>query len=277
MIKINGNVAKFTQYPNKEIGFTIDHDIIDQDQNCIIFKFEDNASLIELLIVKRELSLLAPVSANILIISYMPYSRLDRTDGSVAFTLKYISDFINSLKFNAVVVLEPHSDVTCGALDNAVPALLTEHLFKYAVQEDMIDFDPEFDFLCFPDAGAQKSYANIGEYNTCVGIKHRDFQTGWIKSLKIFVPEGDISGKNVVIVDDLCSKGGTFIMTAKALKELGAKSITLVVAHCESTILDGDILKTDLIDFVVTSNTIVDQNKLASFDKVFVADFEDCL
>lgn len=277
MIKLNGNVVEFGSYSNKETSFILNPDFIESDTNIVIYKYDGDHSLIHLMLLKKELDLYAPKSISALIISYMPYSRLDRSVENIVFTLKHVADFINGLMFDGVVVLEPHSDVTCGTLDRATGINFTEILFQDAVSSGNIEFNPEEDFICFPDAGAQKSYANIGYYNTCVGIKHRDFETGWIKSLKIFVPDGDISGKNVVIVDDICSKGGTFMLTAQALKDLGAKTVTLVVAHCESTILDGDVLKTDLIDKVVTSNTIVDQNKLASFDKVFVADFEEYL
>lgn len=277
MIKLNGNIVEFGNYPNKETSFTMEADFIDSEHNVITYKYDGDASLIKLMLLKKEIDLYAPNAISALVIAYMPYSRLDRTVENIVFTLKHVASFINSLNFNGVVVLEPHSDVTCGALDNATGVSLTEILFQDAVGSGNIEFNPDEDFLCFPDAGAQKSYAGIGNYKTCVGIKHRDFETGWIKSLKIFVPEGDISGKNVVILDDLCSKGGTFMLTAKALKDLGAKTVTLIVSHCEETILDGDVLKTDLIDKVVTSNTIVDQNKLASFDKVFVADFEEYL
>ena len=60
-----------------------------------------------------------------------------------------------------------------------------------------------------------------------------------------------------IIVDDLCSKGGTFILTASKLREMGATEIYLVVTHCEDTIFSGDILKTDLIKKVYTTNSIL--------------------
>ena len=49
-------------------------------------------------------------------------------------------------------------------------------------------------------------------------------------------------------------------MTAEKLKEIGAKDIYLVVTHCEDTIFDGDILKTDLIKKVYTTDSILSKN-----------------
>ena len=61
---------------------------------------------------------------------------------------------------------------------------------------------------------------------------------------------------NVLIVDDICSKGGTFYHSAKKLKELGAKNIYLYVSHCENTILEGDLLTSGLIEKVFTTDSI---------------------
>ena len=47
------------------------------------------------------------------------------------------------------------------------------------------------------------------------------------------------------------------MLTAKKLKEMGAKDIYLVVTHCEDTIFEGDILKTDLIKNVFTTDSIL--------------------
>ena len=66
----------------------------------------------------------------------------------------------------------------------------------------------------------------------------------------------DIKDKNVLIVDDLCSKGGTFIASAELIKKAGAKRVCLYVSHCEDAIFNGKILKTDFVDMVYTTNSI---------------------
>ncbi|MBW7460425.1 ribose-phosphate pyrophosphokinase, partial [Paenibacillus sepulcri] len=97
-----------------------------------------------------------------------------------------------------------------------------------------------------------------------VGFKSRDFQTGDIQSLDIV---GTVPAEpfKVIIVDDLCSYGGTFIRSAEKLREIGASPVYLLVGHCEKSIHQGTILTTDLIDKVFTTNTILDQ---AGHDKI---------
>ena len=63
-------------------------------------------------------------------------------------------------------------------------------------------------------------------------------------------------GKKILIVDDICSRGGTFYHSAKKMKELGAEEVYLYVTHCENTILEGDLLTSGLIEKVFTTNSI---------------------
>ena len=84
----------------------------------------------------------------------------------------------------------------------------------------------------------------------------RDRATGQIKGIDVGGDVDNIAGKNILIVDDICSKGGTFYFSAKKLKELGAKNIYLHITHCENTIFEGDILNCGLIKKIYTTNSI---------------------
>lgn len=294
MIKLNGHEIKFTKFPNNETSFEITENIINsdsglgiKDSNLITFKYENDSCLLKLMMVKKEIDYRS-CGDTYLVIFYMPYSRLDRRKDSIAFTLKSICDMINQMNFKHVLVTEAHSDVCIALLNKCTNVPFTKHLFEIALKRNLIDFDPKEDFVCFPDAGAQKNYSDIGDYNTCVGLKSRDFKTGRIKNLDIFIPGNDdpkcgkitkesVSGKNVVIVDDLCSKAGTFMLTSKKLKQLGANNISLVITHCEKTILLGDIFKTDYIDKIITSNTIIEIKDVSNEKKIHVFDVEKLL
>ena len=64
-------------------------------------------------------------------------------------------------------------------------------------------------------------------------------------------------GKKVLIVDDICSAGGTFKFSAMKLKDLGAKDVKLYITHCEDNIQNGELLKTDLISKIYTTDSIL--------------------
>ncbi len=253
MIYLNNEKVNIKKFPNGESlisseGLKIKHDEI----NKMKLKFENDEDITHLIFLKGHLDQLKVKCS--LEIAYMPYSRMDRTEGMTVFTLKHVCKLINSLEFEDVSIYEPHSDVCVALLDRVkvinMSKILTEELLQNINKTENL-------YLVYPDAGAAKRYGKQIEYEKILtASKERDFKTGYIKKLDI---NGTVESKNfkAIIVDDLCSKGGTFILTGKKLKEMGATEIYLVVTHCEDTIFDGDILKTDLITKVYTTNSIL--------------------
>lgn len=263
MLKLNGVELGLKQFPNGETLVNGDEILAHMaDYNSIAWKYEDDGDLIKLMFVKSYLD--DRRSACSLTIYYMPYSRMDRVEGTSAFTLKYVSSFINGLNFESVTVIEPHSDVSLALIDRSIGKYPTINLLDRVAAE--VGFDSERDYLFFPDAGAQKRYSKVKGYKQLVGFKARDFATGQIKSLDVVGTVAN-GGFNVIIVDDLCSYGGTFMLSAEKLKEIGAAHIYLLVGHCEKSIFKGKILESDLIDKVYTTDTILDH---AEHDKIQV-------
>lgn len=252
MIFLNNEEINFEQFPNGETRVPTPLPI--RRDNHITFKYETDADLVHLMFLKKKLD--AEGAADVgLHIMYMPYSRQDRVEGDSTFTLKYVCEFINSLNFSIISVEEPHSEVTPALLERCDSHNLSVMIAGMSM--DKIGFDPQNDVIFFPDAGAQKRYANnFDKCKQAVGFKHRNFQTGRIESYQIL---GEIPiGSKVVIVDDLCSYGGTFNAAAAALKEAGAGDIYLVVAHCEDNIFKGSLLKDGSnIKKVFTTNTML--------------------
>lgn len=84
------------------------------------------------------------------------------------------------------------------------------------------------------------------------------WETGEIKGLDLSGEIDQLPGKDILIVDDICSRGGTFYHSAKKLKEAGVGKIYLYVTHCENTVYDGELLKNNgLIEKIYTTDTIL--------------------
>lgn len=260
MIKLNGVLIDFKKFPNGETridGDKVAKTMFFHDYNIVSFKYESDIDLLHLMFLKRFLDEKAPETQSTLSISYMPYSRMDRKEGNSVFTLKYVADFINALNFTEVYVFEAHSDVTLALLNNCKAIHYSAQLLEGAMGE--IGFDVEKDYLFYPDAGAQKRYSKLGKYKELVGFKKRNFDTGRIESLQVV---GEMEpGRKVVIVDDLSSFGGTFLLSAEKLKEIGAGDIYLVVTHCEDSIFKGKIPESDLIKKVYTTDSIINESQ----------------
>ena len=114
--------------------------------------------------------------------------------------------------------------------------------------------------MFYPDEGAMKRYSGMIARPYAFGIKDRDWSTGQIKGLKAGGSVKSIKDSTVLIVDDICSRVGTFYYSALKLNELGAKNIILYITHCENTILEGEVLTCGLIDKVYTTNSLFTQN-----------------
>lgn len=259
MIKVNNKIIDITKFPNMESLIKLDG--IHKGLNEIALRFESEADFIHLYMVKKSIDHIGGTAK--LYIPYMPYGRMDRVEESnFAFTLKHLAGLINSLNFTEVITLEVHSDVTLALFDRIKNVNTSKQLLKITcLANEEFDFENR-DYIIFPDTGAEKRYSKqIKIKNTLCAIKHRDFKTGYINSLDII---GDMPKEpfKAVIIDDLCSKGGTFMLTANKLKECGATEIYLIVTHCENTIYDGGILKKDSpITKIYTTNSILNEKE----------------
>lgn len=255
MIYLNGEKVEVSKFPNGETLINSEKLKLINNNNEIKVNFENDEDITHLIFLKGHLDELR-IKCD-LILPYMPYSRMDRTEGVRVFTLKHLCRLINNLNFESVTIYEPHSDVSTALLDRVKVIDMSKILAKEVLEE--LKKNEEDVYLVYPDAGAAKRYGKEIDYEKILTAnKDRDFKTGYIKKLEINgdAPEGNFKA---VIVDDLCSRGGTFILTASKLKEMGATEIYLIVTHCENTIFDGDILKTDLITKVYTTNSIINK------------------
>lgn len=250
MITLNGHPIEIERYPNGESRIDVDPIHVKGRGNFVRFGYHKDGDLLHLAMVAHHIEADRDPGSR-LFIEYMPYSRMDRVkECHQVFTLKTVCELINGLGFSGVEVVEPHSDVTCALLDRSEPVSIIPKLLERVKKE--ISFDDDVDALLFPDAGAEKRYGHLATKHSLVAQKHRDFSTGQITGLELWGPPPVPSAK-VIIVDDLCSYGGTFVRCAQALGQV--QEIHLVVAHAETSIGDGNRFF-DLITHVHTTSSI---------------------
>ena len=186
---------------------------------------------------------------------YVPNARMDRIKNpNENFSLKVFANFINLLGFDGVHVYNVHSNVSEALINNIYNEMPNGDV-NYCINS----YKP--DVIFFPDEGACKRYSDLKSVKesglpVTFGIKKRDWKSGKILGLDV-VSDIDLKGKNVLIVDDICSAGGTFKFSTIKLKELGASDVALYVSHCEDNIQNGDLLKTDLISKIYTTDSIL--------------------
>lgn len=253
MIEVNGRAINFTKFPDGTSSFRFDPGAID---NFVIWKYDgDQECILLYYLVKHIRSICGDSPYVVLVVPYIPNARMDRVkNDDEVFTLKWFAEFINDLKFDRVLVTDPHSDVSTALIDRVFATDI--YTLIHEVTLPLLK-DKGFDdiLFCYPDEGAMKRYSAYLKGEFVFGVKHRHWRTGKIERLEL-VGEGKVAGRDVLIIDDICSKGGTFTHTATALKDAGAKNIFLFVAHCENTIFKGSVLTDSLIRHVFTTDSI---------------------
>lgn len=164
-----------------------------------------------------------------LYLDYLPYGRQDKEiSNDATFALRTFNKYLNFMEWEEIVIVDPHSDVTQNYVRFVRAIYPVERVMQVA-------FDLKADLFCYPDAGAVKKYTGGGDvqkeiydYPYIYGEKVRDQSTGNILSYKL---TGNVEGKNILIVDDICDFGNTFILLAKKLIDGGAKEVNLFVTH----------------------------------------------
>lgn len=246
MIKLNDKVVDIKHFPDG----TLLMKEFPQRTAYITWLFDNNEELVALIYLVRHLKQNGCEKV-FLNMPYVPNARQDRVKTQEdVFTLKYFSEVINYLGFENVSVLDAHSSVSEALIDRVVPNSPCKFIEK-AIEKC------EPDMLFFPDEGSQKRYSDLFEREYAFGIKKRDWATGKILGLDVAGCVDEIKGSKILIIDDICSRGGTFYFSAKKLKELGAKEVYLYVTHCENTIFEGEIFTSGLIEKVYTTNSIL--------------------
>lgn len=263
MIELNGKKVVLDRFPDGALLLkeNVERDYSSGRSARVTWHFETNEEFVAVIYLVKHLKAHG-VSEVHLEMPYIPNARQDRvkTDEDV-FTLKYFSEVINWLGFASVTVLDPHSTVSEALFDNIVIQTPRDNVAR-VIEE----IGAENLMMFYPDEGAMKRYSALTDKPYAFGIKKRDWATGQIKGLDVSGAVEGIPGSRILIVDDICSKGGTFYHSAKKLKELGAAEIYLYISHCENSILQGEVLTSGLVERVFTTDSIL----TAVHDKITV-------
>lgn len=249
MIKVNDIAIKQDYFCSGETKLKVDQ--LDNDEAVFTWNYENDSELFTLICLSRYFCRYPQH----LVMPYLPHARMDRAVGNDVFTLKYFCEVINSLHFESVMITDPHSNVGPALLNNVLINDAWYHINNaIALTSNHLDEHNEV-ALFFPDEGAMKRYAfKFPGYKFAFGVKKRDWNTHKIESLDIIGAEA-IKDKHVLIIDDICSYGNTFVRSAEALKAAGARSVSLYITHAENVIVKGDVFKH--MDSVYTTHSLV--------------------
>lgn len=215
---INGKGYKVITFPDGELHLELEeiNRKDDVDIRCRITNGNNLFLLMQLSDILRRQCIIPQH----IYIHYLMGMRCDRLfDLNRPFTLGIVSEVINSFNAEQVIVTEPHSIRTLDEIKNCIPD-------NTSLQAACI-FENNGYKLVAPDAGAKERYY-IPFSVIC--SKKRNVNTGELLGFEVSEVKS-VRNKHLVVIDDLCDGGGTFVGLASKLRELKPKSLSLFVTH----------------------------------------------
>ncbi|MDE3045175.1 MAG: ribose-phosphate pyrophosphokinase [Verrucomicrobiota bacterium] len=221
-----GKVLRET-FPDGEIGIQVQENVRGKD----VFVLQSlarrpNHYLMELLIMVDALKR-ASVRSVCVVLPYYAYGRQDRKDkGRVPITAKLVANLLEKAGVTRVMVMDLHTEQIQGFFDIPVDHLYARPIFIRTIQKlrckDIV--------VVSPDVGSNKMARKFAEdlhVDLAIVDKRRVNST----HVEVNAVIGDVKGKHVLLVDDMCSTGGTLKTAAKACLEEGATSVDAIVTH----------------------------------------------
>lgn len=214
-------------FPDGEIGVQILENVRGKD----VFVLQSpvrhpNRYLMELLIIADALKR-ASARSIVAVIPYFAYARQDRKEkGRVPITAKLVADLLEKAGVSRVLTMDLHTEQIQGFFNIPVDNLYARPLFIDLLKKEGIQNLA----VVSPDVGSSKMGRRFAEdlgVDLAIVDKRR-------VSAEVVLPGaliGDVRGKQVLLVDDICSTGTTLEMAARVCRKEGAEKVYVAVSH----------------------------------------------
>ena len=216
-----------TKFSDGEISVSIWESVRGKDCFIIQSTCEPvNDNIMELLIMTDALKR-ASCNSVTAVIPYYGYARQDRkAKARDPITSKLVANMITAAGIDRVITMDLHASQEQGFFDIPVDhmhgqPMLTDY-FKLKDLDDMV--------IVSPDHGSVSRARNMAKpFNVPIAII--DKRRPEPNKSEIMNIIGDVEGKNCIILDDMIDTAGTICNAAKALADLGAKSVYACATH----------------------------------------------
>jgi ribose-phosphate pyrophosphokinase len=204
----------------------------------------------------------------IAVIPYFGFARQDRKDKPrVAIGAKLIANLLTAAGADRVITMDLHAPQIQGYFDIPV-----DHLDSSAIFIPYIE-NLKLENLTFaaPDVGSANRIREIASYFNAEMVicdKHRK-RANEISSMVVI---GDVTDRDVVLIDDICDTAGTLTKAAKLLQEKGARSVR---ALCTHPVLSGNAyanIESSVLEELVICDTIPIRGQGSKLKVLSVAD-----
>lgn len=240
--------ALIETFPDGEIGVRILESVRGRDVFVVqSIARHPNFYLMELLILIDALKR-ASARSIVAVLPYFGYARQDRRGmAREPITARLVADLLQTAGVTRVLTMDLHTEQVQGffniPVDNlyALP-LLVEECSSFSIGT-----------VVAPDVGSIKLarlYAESLRVDLAIVDKRR-VDAGKVEAGALI---GDVRGKDVLLVDDLCSTGSTLLKAVQTVKKEGCGKVYVAVTH--GLFVKREIVESKDIEKVIVSNTV---------------------
>jgi len=219
----NMNIQRFS---DGEFSVSYEESIRGKYIYLIQSTFPNSDNLMELLLM-IDAAKRASAYKVIAVIPYYGWARQDRKDKPrVSIGAKLIADLLSVAGVDRIITMDLHADQIQGFFNVPVDHLYASSIFIPYIKS----LELENLVIASPDVGGSK---RAGTYSKHLGapmvICHKTREkANVVGEMRII---GDVSGKDVIIVDDMADTAGTLCKAADLMMASGANSVRAIVTH----------------------------------------------
>ena len=185
------------------------------------------------------------------VLPYFGWARQDRKDKPrVPIAAKLVAKMLEAAGATRIITMDLHADQIQGFFEKPVDHLFASTIFLPYLKSLNLDNLT----IASPDMGGSKrayAYSKALQSDVVICYKQRE-KANIISHMELI---GDVTGKNVVLVDDMVDTAGTLTKAADLMMERGALSVRAICTH---PILSGDaykkLEKSKLEELIVTNS-----------------------
>ena len=245
--------SQVLQYADGEFQPSFEENIRGRDVFIIQSTFAPADNLMELLMyvdaAKR-----ASAKRIIAVIPYFGFARQDRKDKPrVPITAKLVADILTAVGVTRVITIDLHADQIQGFFNVPVDHLYASSIFiPYLRGLASESFNLDDVLFASPDVGGTKRASEYAKklgcgFVMCYKQRNKPNEIGTMQLI------GDVSGKRVILVDDIVDTGSTLCKAAELISSKGAKSVRAMITH---PVLSGDAVEkienSQMVELIVT-------------------------
>lgn len=242
-----GNMV-ISRFSDGEFQVSYEETVRGADLFLVQSTFPPTDNLFELLLMV-DAAKRASANQVVAVIPYFGFARQDRKDQPrVAIGAKMVANLLTAAGVTRIMTMDLHADQIQGFFDVPVDHLYASSIFLPYIQSLNL---PKLT-MAAPDMGGSKranAYAKYLKSDLVICYKQRA-KANVVESMTLI---GEVEGKDIVLVDDICDTAGTLTRAADMMMDRGANSVRAVCTH---PILSGkayeNIEKSKITELIVT-------------------------